>query len=87
MRGRVTVGAYRQMGIDGAVATTPAEYVQLAVGIANDRARRARLSEQILAASGALYEDDAAIREIEAYLERAIADAELSSQSRPVIKL
>ena len=75
MRGRVTVGAYRQMGVDGPIASSAEEYVEIAVALANDRAWRTRLGEQIQAAAGCLYEDDAAIDEIEAYLERAVADA------------
>jgi predicted O-linked N-acetylglucosamine transferase (SPINDLY family) len=75
MRGRVTLGAYRQMGIDGPVATSPDEYVRLAVELANDRDARDRLGAQIRAASHQLFEDDLAIAEIETYLERALERA------------
>src|SRR5215204_5161777 len=75
MRGRVTLGAYRQMGIDDPIAATTEEYVRLAVELANDRGARDRLGAQIRAASGVLFEDDRAIVEIEAYLERAVAEA------------
>jgi predicted O-linked N-acetylglucosamine transferase (SPINDLY family) len=75
MRGRVTQGAYRQMGIDGPVAATPDEYVRLAIEIANDPVARERLGEQIRAANGELFEDDGILSEIETYLERAVEEA------------
>ena len=73
--------------VKATLAREPAEYVELEVSLAKDRPRRARLSEQILAASGALFEDDEAVREVEAYLERAVADAELALQAAQVVKL
>ena len=47
MRGRVTLGAYRQMGIDGLIVGTPDEYIDLAIAIANDPARRAGSSQDL----------------------------------------
>lgn len=35
--GRFTLGLYREMGIDGAVARSPQEYVELALAVANSR--------------------------------------------------
>jgi predicted O-linked N-acetylglucosamine transferase (SPINDLY family) len=82
MRGRIVLGAYRQMGIDGPIAATPEEYVELAVGLANDRAWQARLSEEIRAAHPALYEDDGAVQALEAYFERAVAEAAADRRER-----
>jgi predicted O-linked N-acetylglucosamine transferase (SPINDLY family) len=74
MRGRVTLAAYRQMGVDGPIAETPAAYVDLALALANDPAARGQLGEQIRAASASLYEDDAALAAIERYLVDAVAE-------------
>lgn len=75
MRSRVTLGAYGQMGVLDAVADSPAAYVELALALANDRDHRADLSARLVAASDALYDDAAALAEIEATFERAVLEA------------
>jgi predicted O-linked N-acetylglucosamine transferase (SPINDLY family) len=44
--GRFTLALYREMGIDGAVARSPEEYVELALGIARSRDELARRIEK-----------------------------------------
>ncbi len=75
MRGRVTAGAYRQIGVMDCVATTDAEYVDLAVRLANDPVWRADVGARIVARHDALYDDAAAVRELERFLEHAATGA------------
>jgi len=75
MRGRVTLGCYRQMGIDDLVAADPAEYVALAVRLANDATFREEMRAKVRQHSGALFDDVGAVREIESFFERAFDEA------------
>lgn len=56
LRGRYCLGLYRQMGIEGAVATDADDFTQLAIRIATDPARRNALSGQILAARPRIFD-------------------------------
>ncbi|MFC1491982.1 tetratricopeptide repeat protein [Nitrospinota bacterium] len=71
MRGRVTYACYRKMGMDECVATTPGEYVDIAVRLGADPSWREKVKNKILASNHVLYEDIEAVRE----LERFFADA------------
>lgn len=82
MRGRVTLGCYRQMGFDDLVAGTAAEYVALAVRLANDAAFREAMRARIRERSGALFDDAGAVRELESFLENAFDEA-LDRSRRP----
>lgn len=73
LRGRLASGMLRHIGFDELVAPTDAAYVELAAALANDPARRRQLRERLRAASERLLEDDAAVRGLEAFLERAVA--------------
>jgi len=73
MRGRATYACYRQLGVMDCVADSAARYVALAVRLANDPAWRREIGERILAGAPHLFEDAAAVREIEEFLERARA--------------
>lgn len=75
MRGRVTLACYRQMGFEDLVATTTQEYVALAVRLANDAPFREAMRGRIRERSGALFDDQLAVRELEAFLERAFDEA------------
>jgi predicted O-linked N-acetylglucosamine transferase (SPINDLY family) len=75
MRGRVTLGCYRQMGIDDLVAADPAQYVALAVRLANDAAFREEMRAKVRQHSGALFDDVGAVREMESFFERAFDEA------------
>lgn len=65
MRGRVTLGCYRRIGVMDCVADSPARYAEIAVALGSDRAARATVSAKILAAGEALYEDESALRALE----------------------
>jgi predicted O-linked N-acetylglucosamine transferase (SPINDLY family) len=71
MRGRVTVGCYRQIGIEDLVATDAESYVRLALRLAQDAGWRAKLSQRILSRADVLFEDAAAVRALEDFFERA----------------
>jgi len=75
----LTPALYAIAGVDCCVADDVAAYVRLAVTLATDPARRAAAASAIAARRGALYESGAAVREVEAFLRRALrlADASL----------
>jgi predicted O-linked N-acetylglucosamine transferase (SPINDLY family) len=72
-RGRHTLAMYRAMGIDDGVARDEADYIDLAVALGTDPARRARVRERIHAASPVLYENRRVIREFERFFTEATA--------------
>jgi predicted O-linked N-acetylglucosamine transferase (SPINDLY family) len=71
LRGRISLACYRQMGLDEALAASPEDYVDKAVRLANDPARRAALGREIGQANGALFDDDGVVRELEDFFEAA----------------
>ena len=70
MRGRLASGILRRMGLQSLVAPTEEAYVDLAVSLAQDRARRASIVAAMEAARARLYEDIEAVRGLEALLTR-----------------
>lgn len=74
-RGRYTLGCYRRMGVDDCIARDPAEYVELAVGLASDRQERRRLEGRLIEASNELFEDQRAIDEHRRLFEQMVAAA------------
>jgi predicted O-linked N-acetylglucosamine transferase (SPINDLY family) len=76
-RGRIVAGAYAQMGVaDPPVASSPKDYAALALALAGDPARRARLRADLRAAAAdALFGDLEAVRELEAFLTAAVEAA------------
>jgi protein O-GlcNAc transferase len=70
MRTRVTAGAYAQMGLEGLVAATEREYVELALRVATDQDFRQRWSRDILAGSSRLFSTASTITEWEQFFER-----------------
>ncbi len=75
MRGRVTAGCYRKMGLSDCIAGSPREYVDLAVRLANDTAWRQAMQNRILAAKHVLFEDRQSLNEIEDFLQAAVERA------------
>ncbi len=77
MRGRIVAGAYRQMGIDNPpVATSYAQYAQLAVALAQDRQARDQLAERLRdAAKREIFSDQLAVHAMEAFFEAAMEAA------------
>lgn len=73
MRSRHTYGFFRKMRFTETVVATPDAYVDRAVEIATDAALRDRLKAAQAERAGALYEDRAAVTQIESFFERAAA--------------
>ena len=73
-RGRYTLGCYKMMGLTDCVATSPQEYVELALRIAGDRDSREELEQKIRQASNVLFENTAAVRELQEFLVSTIEE-------------
>lgn len=65
MRGRVTGGLYRQMGVMDCVVATKDKYIKLAVRLGTDPKFREEVKARILAANHVLYENTEVVREYE----------------------
>ena len=81
-RGRMTAGICAQAGVEDCVAHSPAQYVELALGIAGDAKRRAALGARIHAAHARLFENDAAVETFCDWL--AVAAVEIPEQSATI---
>jgi predicted O-linked N-acetylglucosamine transferase (SPINDLY family) len=64
-RGRHTLGLYRQMGIQGCIADSPARYVKIAVRLGTDADYREAVKAKILANKSRLFEDQQVVMEYE----------------------
>src|SRR5262249_20628154 len=73
LRGRITAACYRQMGLEGAIAATEADYVRQALELGTDPASRAGLCRQILDRKHLLFDDGEAVEELERFLRDAVA--------------
>ncbi len=78
-RGRYTLAAYRTMGMTACVADTPAAYIDLAVQLACDPDRRRAVSNEIAATRGALFDNRAAVRELEDLFEKLAIEGRRSA--------
>lgn len=72
LRGRLASGILRRMGLDELVATSEAEYAQLAVKLAQDAAYWGEVRERLVAARERLYGDAEPVRALERFLEDAV---------------
>lgn len=75
MRGRVTSACYRKMGLSDCIADAAADYVDRAVRLGIDPAYRSTMQARILAANSVLFDDQESLREIERFLQSAVAAA------------
>jgi predicted O-linked N-acetylglucosamine transferase (SPINDLY family) len=75
MRARVTLGWYELLGERTWVARDTEEFVELAYRLANDRDAREASRRRIGEGLGALVENDAVVRELERFVERAVEEA------------
>lgn len=75
MRGRVTLGCYRAMGIDELVVDSAEGYVRMALRLAHDRNFRDAMSARIRERSHVLYENQAAVTELEDFFVAAVEAA------------
>jgi len=71
MRGRVTAGCYRKMGYETCIARNADEYVDLAVRLGTEPEFNALVRSQIASRSHVLFEDTAAVRELEEFFRMA----------------
>ena len=72
MRGRIVAGAYAQMGLENApVATNADAYAEIACELGKNRQQRLALSKQIKNISHKVFNDKAAVAELEEFLEVA----------------
>jgi predicted O-linked N-acetylglucosamine transferase (SPINDLY family) len=65
MRGRLASGPLRQLGLDELVATTPEEYVDIAMRLVEDDAWRTRMKHEITRRRPALFDNRAPVRALE----------------------
>jgi predicted O-linked N-acetylglucosamine transferase (SPINDLY family) len=70
LKGRITYAWYRKMGITDCIASSPVEYVDIAVRLATDRQAREDVCQRILGSNELLFDDLTAVRELEEFFER-----------------
>ncbi len=75
MRGRMTYALYRKMGVMDCVARTPKEYIEIALRLGTDPDWRRAVREKILGACDVLFENIAAVRELENFFVKAVETA------------
>lgn len=75
LRNRITQALYRKARYTDLVVGSEAEYVEQAVRLGTDAAYRHSVRERISASCGVLYEDDAEVRDLEAFLAEATRPA------------
>jgi predicted O-linked N-acetylglucosamine transferase (SPINDLY family) len=73
MRGRMTYGLYRTMGVTDCIATDLADYAAKAVEIANDPGRRDEIARRIRTARPAVVETAGASRDLGNLLAEAVS--------------
>lgn len=74
LRGRLITGFYKLLGVEeGLIAATPADLAPRAVALAKDPARRAKVCAPLFARGEALYRDEAAVQELGAFFQAAVA--------------
>ena len=71
MRGRVTAGMYRMMGITECIATSLQEYVDIALNLGMDESYRSQISSAIQSANTALFDDTSVVSEFENFFQSA----------------
>ncbi len=72
MRGRLASGPLRQIGLDELVATSPAEFLDIAMRLVDDVGLRARLQRDIVERSPRLFNDVSTVRALEDALVAAV---------------
>jgi predicted O-linked N-acetylglucosamine transferase (SPINDLY family) len=65
LRGRITKALYDQMGMTDCVADSTERYIEIAATLGTDRAAREAMRQTILPKVGVLYENPAAVRQLE----------------------
>jgi len=73
LRGRLTYGFYRRMGIEDCIARTPEAYVEIAVALGRDRDRRAAVTTRLRENNEVLFDDSESVRIFEDFVARVAA--------------
>lgn len=63
LKGRITYAMYREIGVDGLVAETAEEYVEIALRLGRDAGWRAAMRELVAGKTGPLFENSKAVAE------------------------
>lgn len=72
LRGRLTLGRYKKIGVMDCVAIDSDEYVKIALRLGTDSMYREMIKAKILAANYSLYEDMEAVQELAQFFREAI---------------
>jgi protein O-GlcNAc transferase len=72
MRGRHSYGMLRVLGLDELIAVDPQHYVQIAVGLVEDKDLRRQMREKILQRQDQLFEDRSCVAALELFLKRVV---------------
>jgi protein O-GlcNAc transferase len=72
VRGRLTVGLYRQMGIDDAIAETPEGYINLAIKFGCNAKARRIVEKDIQQAHSSIFDKNSALRAHETFFLEAL---------------
>jgi predicted O-linked N-acetylglucosamine transferase (SPINDLY family) len=80
LRGRITDGLYRKMGLSEFIAADAEEYVDTAVRLGTDDETRRRWREEILGNADRLFEEIEAVREFELFLRTAVENERTERQ-------
>lgn len=70
LRGRAVAGFYQLIGVDGPVAKSHEEYVELALRSGKDRHYRAHIAAKTVACCGSMFEDQTAAGELARHFEK-----------------
>jgi len=70
LRGRLTLGCYRKMGMMDCVAESPREYVDVAIRLGTDPSYRESIKEKILEKNATLYDDEGVVRELNRFFKQ-----------------
>jgi predicted O-linked N-acetylglucosamine transferase (SPINDLY family) len=73
MRGRVSAGMYRMMGIDDCIAVSLESYVEIALKLGTDETYRAEISIKIQESRDVLFNDTSVVSEFEAFFKNAMS--------------
>jgi len=81
MKGRLTDGFYREMGISGLSASSDQEYVALAVRLANDKEFHQAMSEKISGNAARLFDREDVLREFAEFVRQAVEGRQIAESS------
>ena len=75
LRGRLTLGIYKQLGINDLIADSAETYAEIAVSLAKNSDQRENLRRRIEERCDLIFEDDRAVTSTEDFFERAIVQS------------